>query len=145
MKHVITIIMTLAITASTHAFVLVGPVDPAEQTLSFGGTPVTSANISDELGAPKQLDEFYRWNCPDLTYGFDQSFVQFFGQEGINAVDEAMRAINDFFLPEDGSYAGVSSLNLAKHGFGRNFNTAWLNATAANENLIDLKLSLIHI
>ena len=50
-----------------------------------------------------------------------------------------MRAINDFFLPEDGSYAGVSSLNLAKHGFGRNFNTAWLNATAANENLIDLK------
>ena len=139
MKHVITIIMTLAITASTHAFVLVGPVDPAEQTLSFGGTPVTSANISDELGAPKQLDEFYRWNCPDLTYGFDQSFVQFFGQEGINAVDDAMRAINDFFLPEDGSYAGVSSLNLAKHGFGRNFNTAWLNATAANENLIDLK------
>ena len=41
MKHVITIIMTLAITASTPAFVLVGPVDLAEQTLSFGGTPVT--------------------------------------------------------------------------------------------------------
>ena len=99
-----------------YAFVLLGPVDPAEQTLAFGGTPVASANISDELGAPKQLDEFYRWNTPDLTYGFDQSFVQFFGQEGINAVDEAMRAINDFFLPEDGSYAGVSSLNLAKHG-----------------------------
>ena len=55
MKHVITIIMTLAITASTHAFVLVGPVDPAEQTLSFGGTPVTSANISDELGGPINL------------------------------------------------------------------------------------------
>ena len=139
MKHVITIIMTLAITASSHAFVLVGPADPAEQTLAFGGTPVTSANISDELGGPKQLDEFFRWNCPDLTYGFDQSFIQFFGQEGINAVDDAMRSINDYFLPEDGSYAGVSSLNLAKHGFGRNYNTAWLNATAANENLIDLK------
>ena len=132
-------LLFIGLCTKVYAFVLLGPVDPAEQTLAFGGTPVVSANISDELGGPKQLDEFYRWNTPDLTYGFDQSFVQFFGQEGINAVDEAMRAINDFFLPEDGSYAGVSSLNLAKHGFGRNFNTAWLNATAANENLIDLK------
>ena len=132
-------VLTFGLRATSQAFVMLGPVAAEEQTLTFGGTPVSSANISDDLGGPKQLDEFYRWNTPDLTYGFDQSFVQFFGQEGINAVDDAMRAINDYFIPEDGSYAGVSSLNLAKHGFGGNFNTAWLNATAANENLIDIK------
>ncbi|HJO52921.1 MAG TPA: hypothetical protein QF373_00320, partial [Verrucomicrobiota bacterium] len=135
----IALLLLLGFFTKTHAFVLLGPVATQEQTLTFGGTPVASANISDDLGGPKQLDEFYRWNTPDLTYGFDQSFVQFFGQEGINAVDDAMRAINDYFIPEDGSYRGVSSLNLAKHGFGGNFNTAWLNSTAANENLIDIK------
>ena len=75
MKKVITIIMTLAVAISSQAFVMLGPVAAQEQTLTFGGTPVSSANISDDLGGPKQLDEFYRWNTPDLTYGFDQSFV----------------------------------------------------------------------
>ncbi|HJO54619.1 MAG TPA: hypothetical protein QF373_08955, partial [Verrucomicrobiota bacterium] len=138
--------ITLGFQTSTHAFVLLGPVLPEENTLSFTdgagaviSTTVASANINDDLGGPRQLDEFYRWNTPHLVYGFDQSFVMFFGQEGIDAVDDAMRVINDYFIPEDGSYRGVSSLNLAKHGFGGNFNTAWLNSTAANENLIDIK------
>ena len=135
----ITLLLWIGFLSETHAFVLMGPVLPEENTLTFTdgagaviSTTVASANINDDLGGPKQLDEFYRWNTPHLVYGFDQSFVMFFGQEGINAVDDAMRAINDYFIPEDGSYAGVSSLNLAKHGFGGNFNTAWLNATAAN-------------
>ena len=136
----IALLLWFGFCAKTHAFVLLGPVAAEERNLSFtGSTQVQSANISDDLGGPKQLDEFYRWNTPNLTYDFDQSFVQFFGAEGIDAVDQALRVINDFFIPEDGSYRGVSSLNLAKHGFGGNFNTAWLNATAANENLLDIK------
>ena len=132
--------------ANANAFVLVGPRHATENTLTFndtGGTlqsnPVASANLQDDLGGPKRIDEFYRWNCPSLTYGFDASFVQFFGEQGIAAVNDAMHVLNDFFVPRDGSYLGMSELNLARHGFGGNFNTTWLNLTAQNENLMDIK------
>ena len=111
MKHVITIIMTLAITASSHAFVLMGPTpDGDELTLNTGNTgnfvAIQSSNVGRDRyqGTPKDRTRFFRLSTPYLTYGFDQQFVRFFGQEGINAVDDAMRAINDFFQPEDGSY-----------------------------------------
>ena len=132
--------------ANANAFVLVGPRHANENTLTFndtGGTlqsnPVASANLQDDLGGPKRIDEFYRWNCPSLTYGFDATFVQFFGESGIAAVNDAMNVLNDFFIPRDGSYMGMSELNLARHGFGGNFNTTWLNLTAQNENLMDIK------
>tara|TARA_B100001123_G_scaffold444213_1_gene592363 strand:- start:2119 stop:8322 length:6204 start_codon:yes stop_codon:yes gene_type:complete len=120
-----------------------GPADPGgfEDDLNWPGSQggVTSANMIDDLGTPKQLDEFYRWTTPHLTYGFDQSFVEYFGTDGIAAVTDAMDVLNDFFSPRDGSYNGVSALNLARHGFAGNYNTAWLNGTAYNQNLIDVK------
>ena len=142
-----TFLILLGLMAShADAFVLVGPRHANENTLTFndtGGTlqsnPVASANLQDDLGGPKRIDEFYRWNTPYLTYGFDASFVQFFGEEGIMAVNNAMNVLNDFFVPQDGSYKGMSQLNLARHGFGGNYNTTWLNLTAQNENLMDIK------
>ncbi|MGB0587316.1 MAG: hypothetical protein ACPGQC_11245 [Limisphaerales bacterium] len=95
--------------------------------------------MTDDMGTPKRIDEFYRWNTPNLTYGFDQSFIRFFGEQGIAAVNDAMNVLNDFFVPQDGSYDGVSGMNLTKQGFGGNFNSAWVNGSARQENLIDLK------
>ena len=57
----------------------------------------------------------------------------------MNAVHDAFRVLNDFFVPEDGSYEGVSDLDLAQHGFAGNFNTTWVNTTARNAQLIDIK------
>ena len=129
--------------ANANAFVLVGPTDAGlvENTLAWGAPnqTVISANLVDDMGTPKRIDEFYRWNCPNLTYGFDASFVQFFGEQGIAAVNDAMNVLNDFFNPQDGSYEGVSAMNLTKQGFGGNFNTAWVNGAARQENLIDVK------
>ena len=146
MKHVITIIMTLAITASSHAFVLMGPTpDQDEYTLNTGNAPnfvqIGSSNVGRDryMGTPKHRTRFFRLSTPYLTYGYDTSFVRFFGQEGIAAIDDAMRVVNDLFEPEDGSYNGVSSLNLNNGGFGANFATYWLNVTASNESLIDMK------
>ncbi len=112
------------------------------------GNPVEVANgpawnYTDDLGAPKSINRehnrFYRWNIPDFVYSFDASFANYFGPEGITAVDEAMTVINDFFDPTDGSYDGMSQLDLEKHGFTGNYNTTWINTTAQNAQVIDIK------
>lgn len=134
--------------ANANAFVLMGPTDPDagsnEMTLLWGtgpiSGPVASANLEDgRYGTPKDKHRFFRVNTPYLTYGFDRSFVQYFGEEGIDAIDDAMGVINDFFTPNDKSYAGMEELDLVKHGFSGNFATYWENQTAANQNLIDIK------
>ena len=145
MKKLISIIAFTVMTLPSQAFVLMGPSDPTatvnELTLMWpGSTGVSSANVNDFLyGTPKDKFRFFRLNTPYLTYGFHESFVQYFGAEGVVAIDESMRVVNDFFIPEDGSYSGMSDLDLIKHGFSGNFATWWRNQTAANENLIDLK------
>jgi hypothetical protein len=37
----------------------------------------------------------YRWNVPVVTYGFDQSFLDFFGTNGAAAVESAIQILND--------------------------------------------------
>ena len=115
MMNKILIALAGILAANANAFVLVGPRHADENTLTFNDTggalqsnPVASANLQDDLGGPKRIDEFYRWNTPRLTYGFDATFVQFFGESGIAAVNDAMNVLNDFFVPRDGSYRGMS-------------------------------------
>ena len=117
-----------------NAFVLIGQMD-ANATAD----PATGVdfNYTDDLGGPKDLKRFFRWNIPVLTYAFDASFMQYFGLEGREAVTEAFTAVNDFFSNED--YDGVSALELTSHDFLENYNTAWINQTAYNKQIIDIK------
>lgn len=48
----------------------------------------------NELGGPKQLAAGSRMNTAIVTYGFDYSFLQFFGTEGVNAVTKAIQEYN---------------------------------------------------
>ena len=43
-----------------------------------------------------ELNEEYRWNVPIVTYSFDQSFVDYFGQAGVQAVQEAIDILKSF-------------------------------------------------
>jgi hypothetical protein len=119
---------------SSRGFVMIGQM--LAQEVSQGATDF---NITDDLGGPKDLKQFYRWNNPFLTYTFDQSFVRYFGLEGMDAVHDAFRVVNDFFIPADGSYKGVSSMDFARDGYLSNFNTTWVNTTAQNGQIIDIK------
>ena len=121
---------------SSRGFVMIGPMLDAERN---NVAPAVDFNITDDLGGPKDLKQFYRWNNPHLTYSFDQSFVRYFGLEGMDAVHEAFGVLNDFFIPADGSYKGVSSMDFARDGFLSNYNTTWLNTTAQNAQIIDIK------
>jgi len=123
----------MALLPSAKAFVLMGPLNPNETGSAW--------NYTDDLGAPKTIDRqiprLYRWNNPHFVYSFDASFVNYFGPEGMDSVTEAMGVINDFFV--NGDYQGMSELDLAKHGFVGNYNTTWINTTAQNAQVIDLK------
>jgi len=44
--------------------------------------------------APHNLQEEFRWNVPVLYYTFDASFLEYFGSNGVAAVDSAMRILN---------------------------------------------------
>jgi hypothetical protein len=69
----------------------------------------------------------YRWNVPVVTYGFDQSFLNFFGSNGVAAVESAIQILND--LPP------ASQMVLTKYPFY----TQAQNYSAAAQSLYDLK------
>lgn len=119
-----------------HGFVMIGPMDPARLTATNAG-PAIDLNYWDDLGGPKEKKNFFRWNTPDLTYSFDASFIKYFGLEGRFAINEAFTVLNDFFHNDD--YSGVSALDLAKHGFISNYNSSWVNITAQNHQILDIK------
>ena len=114
-------------------FVLIGPLNPVEASPPSG----LNFNYTDDLGGPKDIRRFFRWNIPELTYSFDASFVNYFGMEGMEAVHDAFGVVNEFFHNDD--YSGMSQLDLVKHGFAKNYATHWENTTAKNAQVIDLK------
>jgi len=73
--------------------------------------------------------EGFRWNVPVITYAYDKSFVDYFGPDGIAAVDQAIRHFND--LP---AAAKISS-DLSEYSP----QTLRENFEAATLGLLDLK------
>ena len=69
-----------------HGFALNGPPNASYQ--------VAALNYDGTL-APQVLGEEYRWNVPILTYGFDSAFINYFGTNGIRAIEAAFRQMND--------------------------------------------------
>jgi len=79
--------------------------------------------------APKNLGEEYRWNVPNLYYAYDPSFLDYFGSNGVVAVDGAAALVNtvsnvDSFSPD------LSEFPLSEARF---------NLTAQALHLFDLK------
>jgi hypothetical protein len=48
-----------------------------------------------DMGGPMFLGDGYRWNVPILTYAFDDSFLTYFGSNGVVAVEAAMKVLNN--------------------------------------------------
>lgn len=71
----------------SRAFSLLGPYAPWM-------TPELGYQLPGDLGGPMNLGEGYRWNIPLVTYGFDSGFLNFFGSNGVAAVEEAISLLN---------------------------------------------------
>jgi hypothetical protein len=110
----------LVSTFESGAFALLGPVQPWMQTTN-------GVFFLGDIGGPMCISNEYRWNVPVVTYGFDQSFLDFFGSNGVAAVESAMQTLND--LPP------ASQIVLTNYPF----NSQAENFAAAARSLYDLK------
>jgi hypothetical protein len=129
-KLVLTIV-ALAVTAwSVCAFTLIGPFAPW-QTSQLG---YDLRNL--DIGGPMSLSEGYRWNIPIINYAFDSSFLDYFGSNGVVAVEKAIRILND--LPPM-SQIEVNGNNLLVNGAEVPFETRGFNGDAEVLGLLDLK------
>ncbi|PAW91464.1 MAG: hypothetical protein B9S33_00815 [Pedosphaera sp. Tous-C6FEB] len=91
MRHLYTSILAVVALLGTslpgRAFSLMGP--PASwQTSAIG------YNLLTDVGAPMNLSEEYRITMPTLNYGYDSTFLNFFGSNGVVAVEAAMAILN---------------------------------------------------
>lgn len=113
-----------------QAFSLIGPFE-AWQSGDLGYNPpgVQTFDQNGDIGAPKNLGQEYRLNQPFVTYGYDQSFLEYFGVAGVQAVEAAFKVFND--LPN------VSSFSDQLNEFPKA--TARVNFTAQRLSLLDLK------
>lgn len=86
-----------------------------------------------DIGGSVTLHEEYRWNVPVLTYAFDQTFLDYFGSNGVVAVEQAIQKLND--LPTS------TTLNPDSYPL----NTTQENFSAQALGLIDLKSHTLHL
>jgi len=82
-----------------------------------------------DIGGPMFKTEAYRWNVPVITYAFDSTFLNYFGTNGVAAVEEAFRILND--LPP----ASQMSDTLTEYPL----DTKSENGSAVELGLLDLK------
>ena len=107
-------------------FSLLGPYEPWMDTTN-------GFRQSGDIGGPMDISSGYRWNVPVVTYGFDQSFVDAFGTNGVAAVESAIAVLNN--LPP------ASQLDPS------NFptETTRVNFVAASQSLVDLKSTTLFL
>jgi hypothetical protein len=101
------------------------------QALDYG----SACNGGVDLVAPKNIGEDYRRTTPVMYYAFDETFLDYFGSNGVAAVDQAFAILNS--LTNASSYsASLSEIPLE---------TTRVNQTAGALNLLDLKTSVLYL
>lgn len=84
--------------------------------------------LPGDLGGPMNIGEGYRWNVPFVTYGFDSGFLNFFGSNGVAAVEEAVALLNSLPPATDLVVSGAPTVSFLP-----------VNAGAAELQRYDLK------
>ena len=129
-KKVIVLTLLLGGSGSGFAFSLLGPYQ-TWQTADIG------YQLIGDIGGPMTPSAGYRWNFPTITYAFDSSFINYFGTEGVKAVDKAFAILNG--LPSMTQITSDGSRLLYK---GRPYPMSAVgspNGTALAAGLLDLK------
>ncbi len=119
LRFLFTVFLSL-LAAKATAFSLLGPYADWMQTTN-------GYRLPGDIGGPMDIKEGYRWNVPILTYGFDQSFLAYFGSNGVAAVEQAIQILND--LP------AASKIVLTNYPL----DSRQVNPTANGLGLFDLK------
>jgi hypothetical protein len=122
---------------SASAFSVFGPAEswqvPTLDYVTRYYYPYPGGNAA-ELGGPKNFGQGSRLNAPVITYGYDITFLTYFGAKGVAAVDSAMAVLNA--LP------AASAANLSSFLMQGN---QQINYTAQALDLTDLKSIVMSI
>jgi len=109
---------------------------------SFLGGPV---NLGD-IGGPKNLGEGYRRNTPVIYYAYNANFLDYFGSNGVAAVDSAVAIMNKAFTtnPVTGQFLtnGVDSYSAGLSEYPPE--SLHINYEAQSLALTDLKSVTLH-
>jgi hypothetical protein len=123
-------------TRSSLGFALIGPPPPAAQA---GGdawqVPLIGYALPGDIGGPKNLGEGYRWNVRNLYWACDENFQNYFGSNGVAAVEQAFGILN--------SLTNVSSYSSDLSEWP--LNTTRINHRADTLGLIDLRTLLLEV
>ncbi|HAB17437.1 MAG TPA: hypothetical protein PLX89_10720 [Verrucomicrobiota bacterium] len=76
-------------------FSLQGPLETWQDGVLNYVSIFTSIKREGDTYGPMNLGNEYRWGSPVLVYGFDSSFVEYFGPQGVAAVEAAVKILND--------------------------------------------------
>jgi len=151
MRKALTVAVALAGALAAEklsAFSMMGPVEtwqsssldyPGDKFIDFHYVALNLATptyFDLRLGAPKNLGEEYRLNTPIITYAYDNTFLEYFGAEGVKAVDSAFAFMNS--LPSVSSM----SASLAEYPTEGNFG---VNYRAKALRLVDLRSLVIQL
>ncbi len=113
------------------AFSLLGPgtgIPDATWQIQDNGFNVT---LWADIGGPMNIAEEYRRNVPVLYYAFDSSFSDYFGSNGLYAVDQAFATLNATLSTNVSSW----SSNLTEFPI----DTRRINYTAASLSMMDVR------
>jgi len=129
----LTTLLLLGAGTKALAFSMLGPF-AAWMSSDIGyNLPITDAARIGDVGGPMNLTEEYRWNSPVITYSFDRSFEDYFGTEGIEAVEAAIRILNA--VP----HVSELSEDLSEYPLS----VARINNTATEMRLFDMKTMVL--
>jgi len=145
-KQYFWVILLAAGLGTSRAFVPGGPTAPSNgadswQTTDLDyayplnesyGTPGDPVNLLDIMG-PRNAGEEYRRNVPIVYYTYDTSFLNFFGSNGVAAVDSAMAIMN--------SITNVDTMDFTQFPM----DSQHYNYTAGSLYLTDLKSTTLHL
>jgi hypothetical protein len=125
------LLLTLAAGWSRRAdaFALLGPFEAWQTQELYYQTTDPIGVYGEDIGGPRNLGEQYRWNVPTLFYSFDASFLDYFGQKGVEAVEAAFQVYND--LP--------TATQLGAQLDSYPLNSRRLNHSASALGLVDVK------
>jgi len=108
----------LVLSQHASAFSLIGAPD-ASQVTELGyfanGNGGRTFSQQGDLGGPRNLGGEFRWSTPVITYGFDATFIDFFGAEGVAAVQKAFAILNAL-KPASQMSAGLGEFPLKTSG-----------------------------
>lgn len=87
-RSFLTVLLVLGAVETARPFSLLGIIKTWQ-------TPDIGYGLAGDIGGPMFPTEAYRWNVPNITYAFDESFIRYFGTNGIVAAEQAIKILND--------------------------------------------------